>query len=87
MLLGVKGGRDERPTTSPPTVSRLRGKCWNLGVLQTYGPPWPVIGIALPLLFCIVTYLGVWDYRGGMEWIMDLLNTCIHHSELHFADP
>jgi hypothetical protein len=32
-----------------------------------------------------VTYLCVCDYRRGMDWILDLLTTCIHHSELHFT--
>jgi hypothetical protein len=26
------------------------------------------------------------DYRRGMGGILDLLTTCIHHSELHFTD-
>jgi hypothetical protein len=34
----------------------------------------------------IVTYLGVCDYRRSMDWRMDLLITCIRHSELHFTD-
>jgi hypothetical protein len=25
-------------------------------------------------------------YRRGMDWILDLLTTCTHHSELHFTD-
>jgi hypothetical protein len=31
-------------------------------------------------------YLGVCDYRWGMDWILALLTTCIHHLELHFTD-
>jgi hypothetical protein len=27
--------------------------------------------------------IGVLDYRCGMDWILYLLTTCIHHSELH----
>jgi hypothetical protein len=27
--------------------------------------------------------LWVCDYRQGMDWILDLLTTCIHDSELH----
>jgi hypothetical protein len=34
----------------------------------------------------IVTNLGCVTYRLGMNWILDLLTTCIHHSELHFTD-
>jgi hypothetical protein len=29
--------------------------------------------------------MGECDYRRGMDWILDLLTTCIHHSELHFT--
>jgi hypothetical protein len=25
------------------------------------------------------------DYTGGMDWVVDSLTTCIHHSELHFT--
>jgi hypothetical protein len=33
----------------------------------------------------LVTYLGVCDYRRDTDWILDLLTTCTHHSELHFT--
>jgi hypothetical protein len=29
-----------------------------------------------------LTFLGVCDYRRGMDWLVNLLATCIHHSEL-----
>jgi hypothetical protein len=35
--------------------------------------------------FYIVTYLGVCDYRRGTNWVLDLLTTCIHNSELYIT--
>jgi hypothetical protein len=32
------------------------------------------------------TYLKVCDSRRGMDWILELLTTYIHHSKLHFTD-
>jgi hypothetical protein len=57
-LSGGQGGRCVELTTSPPFVSQIsRGKCENLDVSRQFGPPWPVTGIALPLLVPISSEL------------------------------
>jgi hypothetical protein len=52
---GVRSGRHVRLTTTPLSMSRLSGKCWNLDASRPYGPSWPVKGIDLPF-FTIMTY-------------------------------
>jgi hypothetical protein len=46
-----------RLPNSPPSLSGISIKCGNLDVLQPYGPPQPVIGIAFSLkLFALARY-------------------------------
>jgi hypothetical protein len=63
----------------------IMGRAW-LPNLSTYSleviRPWRVI--MRPIEYC--HDFECCDYRGGMNWWMELLTTCIHHSELHFTD-
>jgi hypothetical protein len=46
---------------------------------------WAVTALKASNLTIISRILGC-NYRRGMDWILDILTTCIHHSELNFTD-
>jgi hypothetical protein len=71
-ILGVKGGRGKRLTTSLPYLSRQSRTFWNPNASQTYKLSRPVTRIALLFSFCTKirndTYLG---WKEPVAWVRE----------------
>jgi hypothetical protein len=59
---------------SEPDGAKCLEKMWSLNISQTYGPPWPVTGIALPLYVLVIQKSCVKDQQKGSQAINSSTN-------------
>jgi hypothetical protein len=77
-LPGVKGSQCVRLTASLPSVSRLSKKCGSLSISQSYVPPWPFKGIALPFTNLSKNLVSLIRYRRCQSEEISTFFICIH---------
>jgi hypothetical protein len=70
-ILGGKG----QMTTLPPSMSQMSRKCGNLNISQPYGPPRPIAGIPLLLLYLLygIKQLGLLMEVQNFLWVRNLI--------------